>query len=213
MIINFKNVKIKTSPSVYSPSEDTFFLEDTIRDLLKSELKANNIKNIAEMGCGSGYITILLMKLFPESFLYSIDINKLALELTAENILLNRLDDKKITFINSDLFSNVKHYLFDLIIFNPPYLPQESSTSDLETIMWEGGDEIISNFLVNSEKFLTKMGCIILLLSNYQVKNDSPETYINKITSTFRVKKFFKKKFYLETLYGVFLTKSVSNNE
>ena len=193
MIINFNNIKIQTSPNVYTPAEDTFFLEDIIRELSNTDLQGANLKAIAEMGCGSGYITILLLELFRESFLYSIDKNNFALALTLENLELNGLDRNKIQIINSDLFSEIKKLSFDLIIFNPPYLPPESSLNSLDTddiikISWEGGNKIIKDFLDSCQHFLNENGHVILLLSNYQVKNNSPETYINKINPSFRLK-------------------------
>jgi release factor glutamine methyltransferase len=210
MIINFNNIKIKTHPLVYIPGEDTFFLEDTIKEFIYSTEEKINFKSIAEMGSGSGYITIQLMKLFPESYLYAIDKNQNALEITQENILLNGLDSSHIELIHSDLFTYVAPHKFDLIVFNPPYLPTETSNlekiEEMVKITWEGGNKIIQEFLTTTLDYLKENGVIILLLSNYQIRNNKPEEYISNITSSLQVLSTFKKKILLETLFIVILT-------
>ena len=212
MIINFNGTKIKTSPMVYTPGEDSFFLEDAIKEFFNKTDKEKNYNSIAEMGCGSGYLTINLMKIFPTSSFFAIDKNQYALELTLENINLNDLDKSNINLICSDLFLEVPLQHFDLIVFNPPYLPPEShSTSqkndEIIKLSWEGGDRIIHDFLHSSLDHLNENGVIILLLSNYQVKDNKPEEYIGHISSFYQVEITFKKKILLETLYVVVLRK------
>ena len=66
MRINFKNIKLETSPNlVYVPSEDTFFLEDCIREYFSSGLE--KITSMCDMGAGTGYIGIVLKKIFKNS--------------------------------------------------------------------------------------------------------------------------------------------------
>ena len=192
MIINFNDIKIKTSPLVYTPGEDTFFLEDILIDLLTKNTHPCNANHIMEVGCGTGYLVIRLMKVCPESKFVAIDINTHALQLTLENINLNELDQKKIEFIHSDLFSKIKPQLFDIIIFNPPYLPTENrfdklNDSNIINLAREGGDKIINEFLSSVENFLSSDGKIFMILSNYQVKNGSPEDYIKQANKNFRV--------------------------
>ena len=212
MIINFKNIKIKTSSTVYTPAEDTFFLEDILRDHLLPMDGSFNKKVIAEMGCGSGYITIFLMKQLPNCIFYAIDKNKEALKLTFENVTLNDLSTKQIKLIHSDLFSNIAKQSFDLMIFNPPYLPPEiepksNGTKDMYRIAWEGGDKVINLFLQSAEEYLQTDGRIIIILSQYQIKDGNPANYIDKTSPKLQVNRSFKKHLPLETLYLVELTR------
>ena len=213
MIINFNDIKIKTSPMVYTPGEDTFFVEDVLKKELTKNIQPVNVNNILEVGCGSGYLLIVLVKLCPKSKFVAIDINTHALQITLENINLNGLDQKSIELIHSDLFTKVKSKLFDIIIFNPPYLPTENKFAELNdnnivNLAWEGGDKIIKAFLLSVENFLSRDGKIIILLSNYQVKNDRPEDYIKQANKNLMVKASYKKILFLETLYIVILMKN-----
>ena len=125
MRINFKNIILETSPNlVYVPSEDTFFLEDCIREYFSSGLA--KITSMCDMGAGTGYIGIVLKKMFKSSELQALDRNKHAINLCNENFALNDITG---TAINSNLFhyyfSNNISIKFDLIVFNPPYLPSK----------------------------------------------------------------------------------------
>jgi len=56
-----------------------------------------------------------------------------------------------------------------LIIFNPPYLPedsQEPESSRTATTGGKKGSEIINRFLIQAKKYLAKDGKILLLTSN-----------------------------------------------
>ncbi len=75
---------------------------------------------------------------------------------------------KKIQTVNSYLFSKIKGK-FDLIIFNPPYLPEdkrEDSESSLISSGGKKGDEIIVRFLERVGRYLSKKGIILIVLSS-----------------------------------------------
>ena len=57
----------------------------------------------------------------PESDITAIDISNEALKIAKKNAKINEVENQ-ITFINSDLFSNIKPQKFDIIISNPPYI-------------------------------------------------------------------------------------------
>ena len=50
---------------------------------------------------------------------------------------------------------------FDLIVFNPPYLPKENPIDP----QWSGGIDVIKKFIENTKNHLEKDGKIILLVS------------------------------------------------
>lgn len=215
MIINFGTIIIETSETVYIPGEDTFFLEDSLKELVRSNSVPTDVSKIAEMGVGSGYITIILMKLFPECLFYAIDKNQKALDCTSNNIQLNELAHVQIEFFLSDLFQTVNADTFDIIIFNPPYLPMEensslATTDPLYRSTWEGGTDLIIDFLHSSEKYLSQNGEIIMVLSQYQVKDGNIDDFVSETNTSLKVKEFFKKQISLETLYVVVLSRTHS---
>lgn len=90
------------------------------------ELKASGIARpkILDLGTGSGCIAVSIAKLFPRAIVWAADISAQALSLAGENARLNKV---KIKFLQTDIFSAFenKQEKFDLIISNPPYIPEK----------------------------------------------------------------------------------------
>ena len=98
---------------LYKPREDSFLLAEEIRKYISS-LKDKNIK-VLDLGTGSGIQAETCMQAgIPKQNIITSDINKDAIK---------NLKTKGFASIHSNLFSNIKRK-FDLIIFNPPYLPE-----------------------------------------------------------------------------------------
>jgi len=96
---------------IYQPAEDSYLLQETIKDFLKDKNK--NIK-ILDMGSGSGIQAETCLNLdFKNIFCADIDPE-----------VIRYLKEKGLNIIKSNLFSNISKK-FDLIIFNAPYLPED----------------------------------------------------------------------------------------
>jgi len=153
---------------VYQPAEDSILLESVIKKYSKS-------KSVLDICTGTGILAISALKNNARS-VTAVDINKEA---------LSSIKDKKIKLIHSNLFQKVKGK-FDLIICNPPYLPEdknEDKESSLATSGGEKGDEFIIKFLNKSVKHLNKGGIILLLLSSL-----TPRERIIKIMNKLNLK-------------------------
>ncbi len=144
--------------SIYSAEEDSFLLSRAIEDEI-SKLKNKEILFL-EIGVGSG---IQLQTAFQNGIkkqnIFGVDLNPDAVKL-CKSLGFNC---KK-----SDLFSTVKGK-YDLIVFNPPYLPEDGDEpldSRIATTGGKNGSEIINKFLVQSKKHLNKNGFILLLTSS-----------------------------------------------
>jgi release factor glutamine methyltransferase len=154
---------------IYEPSDDSFLLNEALIKFLKNKNK--NI-SILDMGSGSG-IQIYTCKNLNFNNVLAVDINKIAVD----NLLKNN-----IKAIKSDLFNNVKKSKFDLIIFNPPYLPEdyrEPEDSKLQTTGGKKGYEIINKFLEQALNFLKQNSSILLLFSSLS----KPKIILNKAKS------------------------------
>ena len=85
--------------------------------------------------------------------------------------VINHLKLRNFNTLQTDLFSNInKLEKFDLIIFNPPYLPEdklEPQDSRNATTGGKKGYEIIIKFLVQAKSHLNKNGSILLLFSSF----------------------------------------------
>jgi release factor glutamine methyltransferase len=71
--------------------------------------------------------------------------------------------------IQGDLFCNLTQR-FDLIIFNPPYLPTDTNVPcDWLTRAWDGGPagrEVILRFLTQVDRHLTNQGRVLMTISS-----------------------------------------------
>jgi len=145
---------------VYQPSEDSFLMSRILKEQLPELLEKNPDLKFLEIGAGSG------MHL------------QTALEsgIKKENIFSSDIDQKSVDHCSSlgfhcthsDLFKDIKGK-FNLIIFNPPYLPEDSKEpkeSQLQTTGGKKGNEIILRFLQQAKNYLNSNGKIFLITSS-----------------------------------------------
>lgn len=142
--------------NVYYPEDDSLMFADFLLKYIKKQ------KTMLEIGCGSGFLSILAAKMGLK--VDSVDINETALNNTRKNAEENNVS---LNVYKSDLFSNVNKK-FDLIVFNPPYLKE----SDVDIYLSEEEKNTLANidtvkrFLNNAKKYLNKKGKILVLLSD-----------------------------------------------
>lgn len=121
------------------------------------------------------------------------DINKTAIEVAKNNA---KKANVNVSFIYSDLFENISNK-FDIIVFNPPYVPtEENEAKDMQSVAWDGGKdglEVIQKFLHQAKSFLNFGGKIILLVSS---RSETPPHFSN-----FKSKILKKKSFFFERLF------------
>lgn len=178
--------KIKVHPDVYEPREDTYLLLDCVKEI--------KVEKALEIGVGTGIISLTLAKTCKE--VHGVDINPKAVELAKENAKLNGIENVK--FWVSDLFSNVNEK-YDLIVFNPPYLPGKPK-DELEK-SWSGGKngrEIIERFLQEVRNYLHSNGRFFILVSSINEPKVLIKKYKLKIVK--REKYFFEELLVLEGL-------------
>jgi release factor glutamine methyltransferase len=116
----FYGLKFKVSPAVLIPRHETEELVLWIIDTAKTS--ANSIKNILDIGTGSGCIPIVLNKYLINSKVFAIDISTYALQIAKENAQLNEAD---VEFIEADILNfntEIELSQFDIIVSNPPYV-------------------------------------------------------------------------------------------
>lgn len=161
--VPFLDLKIKVKAPILIPRVETEeWVHKIIQDFAPHQ---DQIKNICDMGTGSGCIALALAKHFPNAHITAVDINDQALSLAQQNAILNNI--KNITFVHSNLFSQLlSNIQFDLIVSNPPYIdfkhhatmkPQVTKWEDAQALFAQDqGLAIITTILQNSLKFLKK---------------------------------------------------------
>ncbi len=105
---------------VLIPRADTEILVEQCKFILQ---ELNNPK-VLDIGTGSGAISIALAKEVPSANILGADISLDALEVAKKNRELNRCESN-LKFIKSDVFSSIKEFDYDMIISNPPYIPED----------------------------------------------------------------------------------------
>lgn len=158
---------------VYEPAEDSFLLIDALEKDL-NYLKAKNPTICLEVGSGSGIVITAFGMAFPQSYCMSTDINFKA-------CIMSKItaDHNKIVFdtINMDLVGGLKDKMFDVVIFNPPYVvtdSEECGGNDI-TASWAGGikgREITDKLLNMIPKKLTDNGTFYLLLIEENIPSE-----------------------------------------
>jgi len=148
---------------IYEPAEDSCLLSETLEKEVPFLLEENPELKVLEIGSGSGVQLKTLLHLgVKKENIFGCDINSDAI-LHCQNLGFN--------IIESDLFSKIEGK-FDLIIFNPPYLPSlplkegEDAESQLATTSGIKGSKLINKFLKKASSFLTPTGKIFLLTSS-----------------------------------------------
>lgn len=200
--LKYNDLKIKLHPEVYEPAEDTYLLVDSF-DIKKDE-------KILEIGTGTGLIALNCAK--KGANVICTDINPYSLEITNKNIEINKNIIKgSIEVIYSDLFSNIKNKeIFDIIIFNPPYLP----TSKDEIVGGSGwfdkavdggktGLNVTKRFIEEINGHLKKDGSVFLIYSSLSDRNNLEKIIRDNVFSYDIVNKCFfeTEKIFVYRLY------------
>lgn len=122
--VDFCGLTIKVNKDVLIPRFETEYLVTKTIAYVKQYLKEPI--SILDLGTGSGCIAITLSKKL-NAKVTAVDISEQALEVAKENAVLN---DSEITFIKSDMLTNVTGK-YDVIISNPPYIAYDGEVMDI----------------------------------------------------------------------------------
>lgn len=165
---DYTSLDIGTSDLVYMPSEDTELAAGLLAEYLGEE-EDDNLA-ILDMGTGTGALglTAAMSRKAGSVLFADKDVN--ALELAKRNVLMNReMLHAKCSFVRTDLFSDIGAMeLFDVMVFNPPYLPPDGDRSPLEDT-WNGGKdgiEVTMAFIEGARRRLRRGGAILTVVSS-----------------------------------------------
>ncbi len=189
MNLSIKKFKMEKDPNVYDPAEDTMLL---VKNL---DVRIND--RVLEIGVGSGYVSLIAAQK-AESIL-GIDINPHAVRLAKINAKQNNVTN--VEFIVGDLFTAIRGK-FNLIIMNPPYLPQ--SVDDKHgpiDYSWNGGKDgrhLTERFIKDVDNYLSNNGRIQIIQSTLSGYDKTINALCKK---GFEVKIQDEQSFFFEKLY------------
>ena len=120
----FMGEYFKVTPDVLIPRDETELVVSKAIDIIKE----NNLKNILDIGTGSGCIACTIAKR-TKAVVLGIDISSDALRIALDNVTALGINNRAV-FRKSDLYSKIrKEEKFDMIISNPPYIPYGTQLS------------------------------------------------------------------------------------
>lgn len=160
--IEYKNTRVKLGDSdlVYEPAEDSFLLADAVLE------EAEPGMCILEIGAGSGFVSAVLRTNIKGIRAFATEINPHAARCAKAN---------GVEVIRTDLFKGIKsgnkEASFDIILFNPPYLPtsEDEKVPGWLNYAFDGGTsgrETLDRFLDDVRDYLKPRGKILILISS-----------------------------------------------
>ncbi|RKS82015.1 release factor glutamine methyltransferase [Haloarcula quadrata] len=140
--------------SVYQPAEDSDLLARTARERVEAG------DTVLDVGTGSGYVAATLADAGARAV--GVDVSPLACREAAEN---------GVPVVRGDLVEPFRADAFDLVAFNPPYLPTppEQEWDDWMEHALSGGDDgrrLVDPFLETVERVLAPGGEALMLVSS-----------------------------------------------
>lgn len=161
----FMGLTFYVDENVLIPQPDTEILVEEILNIYKEKAC-----KILDLCTGSGAIAISLAKYLSNAKIVATDISMKAIQIAKLNAENNFIKNK-ITFIESDMFNNIKQADFDIIVSNPPYI-KTSVIKNLNKqvrrepfIALDGGNDGLKFYKViieNASRFLKEKGRLFL---------------------------------------------------
>ncbi|MCG8482889.1 MAG: peptide chain release factor N(5)-glutamine methyltransferase, partial [Clostridia bacterium] len=122
----FMGLDFMVNQDVLIPRPDTEIL---VENVLKAvDLTHPSGISIFDIGCGSGAIGVSLAYYASKVDVSCVDISCAALKAAKQNAVTHNVHHK-MHFFEGDIFAPIKHQKFDMIVSNPPYIPDESIDS------------------------------------------------------------------------------------
>lgn len=148
---SFYDIHLEVEEGVLIPRPETEILIDLVAEIIKKE----NITRIAEIGVGTGAISVVLARKFPELRIISTDICDTPLKVAGKNINTFGLNEQ-IELRKSNLIDEVFETL-EMVVSNPPYIAEdfllESNVVDYEPkeALFGGrvGDELLKQIILD----------------------------------------------------------------
>ncbi len=137
-------------------------------------ISAARVKNVLDMGTGTGCIALACAKAFPRARVDAVDVDAPALEVAAINRRKLRLT-RRVELIESDHFTALSGRSYDIIVSNPPYvgqremrgLPREYGHEPRRALeSGRDGLDSVATILHQAHRFLRPQGLLVVEVGN-----------------------------------------------
>ena len=186
--VNFCNLLIKVNPNVLIPRPET---EELVHLILNNH-NQDSLKEILDIGTGSGCIIIALKKTLSNTNCTAIDISKDAIRTAKANAVLNKVE---VDFITKDLLDyKNEEKSWDMIVSNPPYIPISNKKHMHPNVVQNEPSQAL---FVENEEPLKYYQIISNFANNHLKKNgkiyfEIHEDFANDVVNLLSTKKHFK---------------------
>jgi len=176
---SFYDIHLSVEEGVLIPRPETEILIDLVSEIIEKE----NMTQIAEIGVGSGAISVVLARKFPNLNIVATDICDTPLKVAEKNIERFGLAEQ-ITLRKSNLIDEIPEVM-ELVVSNPPYIAEdfllESNVVDYEPkeALFGGrvGDELLKQIILDvKERGIKYLACEM----GYDQK-EPLQDFVNKI--------------------------------
>lgn len=176
----FWGLDLIVTPAVLIPRPETEHLIETVLPLARP-LKA---AKIADIGTGSGAISLALARELPDAEIHATDISPAALEIAEANAARLQLEyragkngqlERRLFFHDTDLLNGLEPAAYDFVVSNPPYVGEsEEDQVQLEVRKFEPrpavfagptGLEVIERLVPAAAATLKPGGWLVLEIS------------------------------------------------
>lgn len=114
----FWSMTLQVSRDTLVPRPDTEILVQSALELIRPDREVS----VLDAGTGCGAIALALARERPHAMIAAADVSPAALEVARNNAIEHELDN--IRFVESDWFDGLKGETFDMVVSNPPYVPE-----------------------------------------------------------------------------------------
>lgn len=118
--VSFYDMELSIAPGALIPRPETELLVEQAARLIRE----HDLTRIAEIGIGSGAISIALVRMFPALEIVASDISEEALRIARDNIEAFGLEDR-IAPHHTSLLDGITAPI-EMIVSNPPYIPKNT---------------------------------------------------------------------------------------
>lgn len=162
----FAGLRFQVNGSVLVPRSP---LAELIVEGFEPWLSADRLRRAVDVGTGSGCIAIALATYYEDVLVDAVDISAQALVVAAGNVRMHDLESR-VRLHRSDLLQALAGQRYDLILANPPYVPEASMKTLPPEYGWEperglvaGADglDLVRRLIIEAADLLEPHGVLI----------------------------------------------------
>lgn len=180
----FYGLPFRVTPAVLIPRPET---EHVVEKAVARAARWERAR-ILDVGTGSGAIAVALAHALPDAVVWAVDVSPEALEIARGNAERNGVLDR-VRLVQSDLLAAVSEERFELVVSNPPYVPEldraglaievREHEPELALFAGEDGLDVYRRLIPAAARALAASGSLVL-----EIGYDQAEAVLALLTAS-----------------------------